>query len=110
MRGREGGSGREGGESERKGGREWEEGREWEGGRRGGLPFTASVEGFPIETSTNGAQTLHHPTGQTLIRLSARPLLGLVWEESPFIVSDVTDLDSAVEGVGDVIPLTNARY
>ena len=53
----------EGGESERKGG------REWEGGRRGGLPFTASVEGFPIETSTNGAQTLHLPTGQTLIRL-----------------------------------------
>ena len=65
----------EGGESERKGWREWEGGmegvggREWEGGRRGGLPFRASLEGFPIETSTNGAQTLHLPTGQTLIRL-----------------------------------------
>ena len=30
--------------------------------------------------------------------------------KSPFIISDATDLDSAVEGVGDVIPLTNARY
>ena len=62
-------SGREGGGSGRKGGRELEEGREGMGGRRVGLPFTASLESFPIETSTNGAQTLHLPTGQTLIRL-----------------------------------------
>ena len=58
-----GGSGREGG-----GGREGVGGKE-EGRKRGGLLFTASLQGFPIETPTNGAQTLRLPIGQTLIRL-----------------------------------------
>ena len=60
---------------------------EWEGR----LLFTASLEGFPIETPTNGTHD---------VRLQD---LSYYLGKSSFIVYDATDLDSAVEGPGDAI-------
>lgn len=85
----------------------WEEGAGGE--RRGGVPFTTSLESFPIKTPTNGA----HDASSSYRSNSGEGFFQVLSDDlgkSSFIVYDAADLDSAVEGPGDAISLTNARY
>ena len=56
-----------GGREKRVGGRE-----EGVGGRRGGLPFAASLEGFPIETSTDPSSSYRSDSDQTMRKATCR--------------------------------------
>ena len=94
------GSGREGEESGREGGGSGREGGEV------GYHSQPHLKVFPLKPQQMEHMSLHLPTGQTLQKATSRTCLG----NSPFIVSDAADLPSAVEGAGDAIPLTNARY